>query len=131
MEIPIVVVSIVGMIGGLLIVVFGLRDKADNAASFDKIDGDVKEDWTPTGKIDFQIFNPSGASYQALILRVEERKIISTALGQEVAQLRWRLAALEEAKELVVCWNRWRSAESDEHGMPGLTGLRVAGGASR
>ena len=82
-------------------------------------------------EIDFQIFNPSGAPYQALILRVEERKIISTALGQEVAQLRWRLAALEEAKELVVCWNRWRSAESDEHGMPGHTGLRIARGASR
>jgi len=26
-------------------------------------------------------------------------------MGQEVAQLRWRLATVEEAKEVVACWN--------------------------
>jgi hypothetical protein len=26
-------------------------------------------------------------------------------MGQEVTQLRWRLATMEEAKEVVACWN--------------------------
>jgi hypothetical protein len=36
---------------------------------------------------------------------VEEKKITENAMGQEVAQLRWRLATVEEAREVVACWN--------------------------
>jgi hypothetical protein len=47
----------------------------------------------------------AGASPQTPILRVEEKTIIENAMGQDVVQLRWRLANLEEAKEVVVCRN--------------------------
>jgi hypothetical protein len=30
-------------------------------------------------------------------------------MGQEVTQLRWRLATVEEAKEVVACWNAHRA----------------------
>ena len=37
--------------------------------------------------------------------RVEEKRVTENAMGQDVVELRWRLATLEEAKELVICWN--------------------------
>jgi hypothetical protein len=37
------------------------------------------------------------------------QKVTENAMGQDIAQLRWRLATLEEAKEVVVCWNAGNS----------------------
>ena len=65
----------------------------------------VKQDWTQTGNIDFHVPALDSSSPQQMILRVEEKRIIENAMGQDVTQLRWRLASLEEAKEVVVCWN--------------------------
>jgi len=35
-------------------------------------------------------------------------------MGQDIVQLRWRLATLEEAKEVVICWNASPSEGSHE-----------------
>lgn len=91
--------------------VFGLRKKEQKHTLFE-IDGVLKEDWSRTGNIDFYIAALESASPQMLVLRVEEKKIVENAMGQDVIQLRWRLATLEEAKEVVVCWNA-RKAERD------------------
>ncbi len=87
---------------------FGFRKKAPTPVSFDDIDGVLKQDWARTGNIDFHARSLDSASPQQLILRVEESKIVENAMGQDVVQLRWRLAALEEAKEVVACWNASR-----------------------
>ena len=52
-----------------------------------------------------RVVAPEMASPQQLMLRVEEKKIIENSMGEDVAQLRWRLATVDEAKEVVVCWN--------------------------
>ncbi len=84
---------------------FGFRKKDPTIVSFEEIDGVLKDDWRRTGHIDFHARSLDSASPQQLILRVEERKIIENAMGQDVVQLRWRLATLEEAKEVVARWN--------------------------
>jgi hypothetical protein len=48
-------------------------------------------------------------SPQQLILRVGEKRIIENSMGEDVIQLRWRFATMEEAKEVVVCWNTFGS----------------------
>ena len=72
---------------------------------FGGVSGMLKQDWARTRQIDFHLPAPESTSPQQLILRVEERKIVENSMGQEVAQLRWRLATVEEAKEVVACWN--------------------------
>jgi hypothetical protein len=39
------------------------------------------------------------------MLDSEEKRTTEGAVGQDIAELRWRLATLEEGKELVVCWH--------------------------
>jgi hypothetical protein len=108
------VLTIAGVIAGVLIMVFGLRKREQVPTEFDSVDGILKQDWSRTGNVDFHVSAPGSTSPQLLVLRVEERKTIENALGQDVVQLRWRLATLEEAKEVVVCWNRAKAAERDD-----------------
>jgi hypothetical protein len=105
--------AVVGALAGVFIMVFGFRRKEKGPVVIDKIDGVLKQDWMRTGNIDFHASEASGDAPQFLILRLEERKVIETAMGQDVVQLRWRLATVEEAKEVVVCWNRAK-ATADE-----------------
>jgi hypothetical protein len=98
-------VPIIGLIVGVLIMVFGFRKREQKPFVFEDIDGVLKQDWARTGNIDFHVGTPDSASPQRMILRAEEKRIIENAMGQDVIQLRWRLATLEEAKEVVVCWN--------------------------
>ena len=79
-----------------------------------EIEGATKQDWTPTGKIDFRVQDVENALPQEFVLRVEETKIIETAMGHDVTQLRWRLATLEEAKRVVLNWNSKQSKVSDQ-----------------
>lgn len=99
------VVAIIGVIVGVVTMVFGFRKKEQTPASFDNIDGVLKQDWTRTGFIDFHVPALDSSSPQTLILRVEEKKVMENPMGQDVVQLRWRLATVEEAKEVVACWN--------------------------
>ena len=109
MEFVWVVVAIIGMIVGGMIMAFGFRKTGQTAAAFEQIDGVMKQDWTRTGNIDFHAADLDSTSPQPLTLRVEEKRVTENAMGQDVVELRWRLATLEEAKELVVCWNARQS----------------------
>ena len=55
-----------------------------------------------TGNIDFYASALESSSPQPLRLLVEETRVTEGAVGQDIAELRWRLATLEEGKELVV-----------------------------
>jgi hypothetical protein len=101
----IVAIAAIGVIAGGLIMAFGFRRSEHKPAAFGAIDGVLKLDWTRTGNIDFHAAELDSPSPQPLTLRVEEKRVTQKAMGQDVVELRWRLATLEEAKELVVCWN--------------------------
>jgi hypothetical protein len=102
-NLPWIIVAIGASMGGL-IVVFGFRN-ADKKPVSELIIGAVKQDWTPTGNIDLRASTHDGSRPQPIRLWVEENRIMETAVGQRVVELRWRLATIEEGKELVVCWN--------------------------
>jgi hypothetical protein len=85
--------------------IHALRRTDEPDPLFGGVSGMLKQDWARTKQIDFHLPEPDSTSPQQLILRVEERKIVENSMGQEVAQLRWRLATVEEAKEVVACWN--------------------------
>jgi hypothetical protein len=101
----ILAIAVAGVIGGGLIMAFGFRKSDQKPRAFGQIEGVLKQDWARTGNIDFHAAALESASPQPLTLRVEEKRITENAMGQDVVELRWRLATLEEAKELVVCWN--------------------------
>src|SRR5580704_10387996 len=84
---------------------YSVRKKRELDPSFSEVGGTLKLDWTRTGKVDFLVADLESTSPQQLILRVEEKKIIENSMGEDVIQLRWRLATLAEAKEVVVLWN--------------------------
>ena len=96
-------------VGVGLIVIFGSR-KADTKPVPDRIIGALKQDWTTTGNIDFRASILESSSPQPIRLWVEENRIMESAAGQNVVELRWRLATLEEGKALVICWNDARQA---------------------
>jgi hypothetical protein len=99
------IIAVIGIIVGGSIMAFGFRKSEQKPVSFDQVDGVMKQDWARTGNIDFHAATLDSASPQPLTLRVEEKRITENAMGQDIVELRWRLATLEEAKELVVCWN--------------------------
>ena len=103
------IIAIIGVVVGGLIMMFGFPKKEQKPAAFGEVDGIMKQDWTRTGNIDFHAAALESTSPQPLTLRVEEKKITENAMGQDVVELRWRLATLEEAKEVVVCWNARQS----------------------
>jgi hypothetical protein len=84
---------------------YAARKKRELDPSFSEVGGTLKQDWTRTGKIDFYVADLESKSPQQLILRVQEKTIVENSMGEDVVQLRWRLATLAEAKEVVVCWN--------------------------
>src|SRR5262245_47099531 len=96
-------------VGVGLIVIFGSR-KADTKPVPNRIIGALKQDWTPTGNIDFRAAIIESSSPQPIRLWVEERRITETLVGQRVEELRWRLATIEEGKKLVICWNAARQS---------------------
>ena len=84
---------------------FGVRHASQRPVAFDQTAGALKQDWIRTGNIDFHASSLESSSPQPLRLRVEEKRVIKNAAGQDVVELRWRLATLEEGKELLICWN--------------------------
>jgi hypothetical protein len=104
-------VAVVAVIAAILLVVFSLRKKERKPGSISHIEGVLKHDWTRTGNIDFHVAKPDQTSSQQFILTVEEKKLTETAMGQDVVELRWRLATLDEAKEVVACWNAKQQSE--------------------
>jgi hypothetical protein len=99
-----VIVAIGALVGGP-IMMLGFRRTDQKQPAFDQINGALKQDWMRTGKIDFLAPALEMSSPQPLRLLVEEKRVTESAVGQDIAELRWRLATLAEGKELVVCWN--------------------------
>jgi hypothetical protein len=99
------VIAAIGALVGGPIMVFGVRNTGQKPAGFDRVAGALKQDWIRTGNIDFHASAIESPSPQPLRLRVEEKRVIESAAGQDIVELRWRLATLAEGKELVVCWN--------------------------
>jgi hypothetical protein len=99
-----VIVAIGALVGGP-IMMFGYRKTDQKPVAFGQIDGALKQDWMRTGNIDFHASALESSMPQPLRLRVEEKRVTESAAGQDVVELRWRLATLQEGKELVVFWN--------------------------
>ena len=102
------VIVAVGVLMGGIIMMFGFRKTDQKPVAFGRIERALKQDWTRTGNIDFHTSGLESLSPQPLRLLVEERRVTEGAVGQDIAELRWRLATLQESKELVVCWNARR-----------------------
>ena len=99
------VIVAIGVLVGGLIMMFGFRKTDQKPVAFGQIDRALKQDWMRTGNIDFHTSALENSSPQPLRLLVEEKRVTEGAVGQDIAELRWRLATLQEGKELVVCWN--------------------------
>ncbi len=99
-----VIVAIGGLVGRL-IMTFGFRKTDQKPVAFGRIDRALKQDWMRTGNIDFHTSALESSSPQPLRLLVEEKRVTEGVVGQDIAELRWRLATLQEGKELVVCWD--------------------------
>jgi hypothetical protein len=117
-----VMVTVGASLGGM-IMMLGFRKSDQKPEPFGQIDGALKQEWTRTGNIDFHASALESSSPQRLTLRVEEKRIRESAVGQDVVELRWRLATLEEGKELVICWNANRAERIYLHSTcPSLAG---------
>jgi hypothetical protein len=84
----------------------GHREADEKPVAFRPIGAALKQDWVRTGNIDFHASASKSSSPQPIRLLVEERRVMESVAGQDVVELRWRLATIEEGKQLVVCWNR-------------------------
>src|SRR5713101_575627 len=92
MENLIWVIIAIGVLVGGLIIIFGFRKTDQKPVAFDRIDRALKQDWMRTGNIDFHTSALESSSPQPLRLLVEEKRITEGAVGQDIAELRWRLA---------------------------------------
>src|SRR5579859_6595690 len=101
----------VGVIVGVAIMVFSFHKKEQTHGSIGVVDGVLKQDWTRTDLIDFFVPQLESTSPQMMTLRVQEKKVTENTMGQDVTEFRWRLATLEEGKEVVARWNARKSHE--------------------
>ena len=113
LEVALIVVPLIGILVGITIMIAIVRERKIKQAVFGEVRGVLKQDWARTGRIDFHLPEVESTSPQ-LILRVEEQKITENAMGQDMKELRWRLATLDEGKELVVHWNGSKAERSAE-----------------
>jgi hypothetical protein len=82
-----------------------------------KLQGVVKHDWLPTGRIDFtarfeDVGDQSKDKPGEFKLLVEERRIIESIAGNESLEIQWRLATLSEAKAVVTQYHKYLSENS-------------------
>ncbi len=79
--------------------------------------GVVKQDWLPTGRIDFatrlDAVNAQNKEQPSEFkLLVEERRIVESIAGNENLEIQWRLATLTEAKAVVSQYHKYLSENS-------------------
>ena len=82
-----------------------------------KLQGVVKHDWLPTGRIDFtarfeDVGDQSKDKPGEFKLLVEERRIIESIAGNESLEIQWRLATLSEAKAVATQYHKYLSENS-------------------
>ena len=79
------------------------KDWKSRTTGGDELQGVVKRDWVPTGRIDFATNlngNDDPDQPSEFRLLVEERRIIESIAGNENLEIQWRLATLKETKPL-------------------------------
>src|SRR4029077_15988383 len=105
-------------IGGILAFLYYVRitQTADNEKKI-KLQGVVKHDWHPTGRIDFtarfeDVGDQSKDKPGEFKLLVEERRIVESIAGNENLEIQFRLATLSEAKNVVTQYHKYLSEDS-------------------
>jgi hypothetical protein len=109
-----ILVTIAGILAFLYFV--RITQAADNQKKI-KLQGVVKHDWRPTGRIDFTArFEDVGDQNKdkpgEFKLLVEERRIVESIAGNESLEIQWRLATLIEAKAVVTQYHNYLSENS-------------------
>src|SRR5205814_8235044 len=114
----ITILLIMVTIGGILAFLYYVRiiQTADNEKKI-KLQGVVKHDWRPTGRIDFtarfeDVGDQSKDKPGEFKLLVEERRIVESIAGNENLEIQWRLATLSEAKAVVTQYHKYLSENS-------------------
>jgi hypothetical protein len=97
------VIMAIGLLMGGPIMFVGFRSSRKKPEQ-PRTDRALKQDWAPTGNIDFHVSTVEGSIPQPLRLWVEEHRITESMVGQLIVELRWRPATIEEGKKLVICW---------------------------
>jgi len=104
---------IVVTIGGILAFLYYVRitQTVDNEKKI-KLQGVVKHDWLPTGRIDFttrfeDVGDQSKDKPGEFKLLVEERRIVESIAGNENLEIQWRLAMLSEAKTVISQYHKY------------------------
>src|SRR5215471_8436177 len=109
-----IVVTIAGVLAFLYFVRIG--QTAENEKKI-KLQGVVKHDWLPTGRIDFttrfaDVGDQSKDKPGEFKLLVEERRIVESLAGNENLEIQWRLATLSEAKDVTTQYHKYLSENS-------------------
>ena len=96
-----------------------------------KLQGVVKHDWCPTGRIDFtarfeDVGDQSKDKPGEFKLLVEERRIVESIAGNESLEIQWRLATLSEAKAVVTHYHNYLSENSLIKSIPELSASLAA-----
>jgi len=109
-----IVVTAVGILAFLYFV--KITQNAENEKKI-KVQGVVKHDWLPTGRIDFtarfeDVGNQSKDKPGEFKLLIEERRIVESIAGNENLEIQWRLATLSEAKAVVTQYHKYLSENS-------------------
>jgi hypothetical protein len=114
-----IVITIAGILAFLYFV--RITQTADNEKKI-KLQGIVKHDWLPTGRIDFTArFQDVGDHKPGEFkLLVEERRIVESIAGNESLEIQWRLATLSEAKAVVTQYHNYLSENSLIKSIPEL-----------
>jgi hypothetical protein len=112
--------------GGILAFLHFVRitQTAENEKKI-KLQGVVKHDWCPTGRIDFtarfeDVGDQSKDKPGEFKLLVEERRIVESLAGNENLEIQWRLATLSEAKDVVAQYHKYLSENSLIKSIPEL-----------
>jgi hypothetical protein len=125
----ITILLIVVTIGGILAFLYFVRmtQTAENEKKI-KLQGVVKHDWRPTGRIDFtarfqDVGDQSKDKPGEFKLLVEERRIVESIAGNENLEIQWRLATLSEAKAVVTQFHKYLIENSLIKSIPELSAL--------
>jgi hypothetical protein len=120
----ITILLIVVTIGGILAFLYFARitQAVENEKKI-KLQGVVKHDWRPTGRIDFtarfeDVGDQSKDKPGEFKLLVEERRIVESIAGNENLEIQWRLATLSEAKTVVSQYHTYLSENSLINSIP-------------
>ena len=120
-----IVVTAVGILAFLYFV--QITQKVENEKKI-KLQGVVKHDWLPTGRIDFATRLDAAAAQNKeqqdeFKLLVEERRVVESIAGNENLEIQWRLATLSEAKAVVTQFHKYLIENSLMKSIPELSAL--------